>query len=70
MIEIYKTNVKTRRQASQIIGLLQNSFSKISINFDLQDWDKVLRVEGIKPADTTKVISDLIRLGFTCEILN
>jgi tRNA G26 N,N-dimethylase Trm1 len=70
MIEIYKTNVKTRRQASQIIGLLQNSFSKISINFDLQDCDKVLRVEGIKPADTTKVISDLIRLGFTCEILN
>lgn len=70
MIEVYKTNVQTRRQANQIMGLLQNRFSKASINFDLQDCDKVLRVEGIKPTDTTKVINNLIRLGFKCEILN
>jgi len=70
MIEVYKTNVQTRRQANKIMGLLQNSFSKASINFDLQDCDKVLRVEGIKSTDTIKVISDLIRLGFKCEILN
>ena len=70
MIEVYKTNVETRQQANKIIGLLKNNFSAATINFDLQDCDKILRVEGIRSTDTTEVISNLIRLGFTCEILN
>lgn len=70
MIEVYKTNVQTRQQANKIMGLLQHNFSKARINFDLQDCDKVLRLEGIKSGDKIKVINDLICLGFKCEILN
>jgi len=70
MIEVYKTNVQTRQQANRIITILQHSFSKARINFDLQDCDKVLRVEGIQSIDAVKVIMDLASLGFYCEILS
>ncbi len=70
MIEVYKTNIQTRKQANEIVGLLRNKFLGASINFDLQDCDRVLRVEGIEPIDTFKVINDLILCGYKCEILN
>lgn len=69
MTEVYKTNVETRQQAGWIIKLLQYSFSEARINFDLQDCDRILRVEGIKPADAVEVISNMARFGFKCEIL-
>ena len=69
MIEVYKTYVRTRKQASKIIELLKNTFSGASINFDLQDCDKILRVEGIEQMETVHVINDLLQLGFKCEIL-
>jgi len=70
MIEVYKTNVRTKVQSRKIIKLLKSTFSETTINFDLKDCDKILRIKGIKHRDTKKVIPNLIRLGFKCELLN
>lgn len=70
MIEIFKTNVQSRSQAKQISNLLQGIFSKAEINFDLNDCDKILRVAGIEESFSQKIVDDLNRLGFKCEILN
>jgi hypothetical protein len=69
MIEIFKTNVQTRREAKKVLGLLNLLFSEVQANFDLQDRDKILRLQGVEPADLPVVKSELAQLGFICEIL-
>jgi tRNA G26 N,N-dimethylase Trm1 len=70
MVEIFKTNVQNKTQAKRIINLLKEIFSEATINFDLNDCDKILRVDGIKKSYTKTIVFDLKNLGFTCEILN
>lgn len=70
MIEIFKTNVQNKTQAKRIIGLLKNMFSKATINFDLNDCDKIMRVAGIKKSYAPSIVNNLNNSGFTCEILN
>lgn len=70
MTEVYKTNVTTITQSKKVINILKSNFSTATINFDLEDHDRILRVTGINQPDTKKVIDNLIHLGFQCEILN
>lgn len=70
MIEIFKTNVQNKTQAKRIINLLEKVFSEATINFDLTDCDKILRVDGITKSYSQTIVNDLNILGFTCEILN
>ena len=46
IIEVFRTNVGERSQAQKLIDLLLKHFPGSRINFDLDDCDKVLRVEG------------------------
>lgn len=69
MIEIYKTNVKTKAQSNRVIQQLNNRFSGATVNFDLQDCDKILRVSGIAACDTVNVVWTVRQLGYFCEIL-
>ncbi len=68
MIEVFKTNVQEREQAGKLLTLLQLHFPSSKINFDLDDCDKILRVEG-----QDFVTEDIMRLvaleGFACTIL-
>ncbi|HVM89026.1 MAG TPA: hypothetical protein VMT76_12625 [Puia sp.] len=68
MIEVFKTNVQEKHQAKKIIGLLQQHFPGSKINFDLEDCDKVLRIDSqcITAAD---VINTVKATGFMCEEL-
>lgn len=68
MIEVFKTNVETAGDASSIIQMLLRHFPASRINFDLQDCDKVLRVEG-KDFSSDKVMTLLRENGFHCAIL-
>jgi tRNA G26 N,N-dimethylase Trm1 len=70
MTEIFKTNVQNKTQAKRILNLLKGMFAEAKINFDLNDCDKILRVEGIKKSYLKIIVNDLNKLGFTCEILN
>lgn len=45
-VEVFKTNVKSNAAARQLATRLQLLFPDSRINFDLEDCDKVLRIEG------------------------
>ena len=69
MVEIFKTNVTEHSQAEKIIALLKMRFPYHSVNFDLHDCDKILRVKG----DSVLIneIEDLVSTaGFYCSVLN
>jgi hypothetical protein len=68
MIEVFKTNVETAGDASSMIQMLLGYFPASRINFDLQDCDKILRVEG-KDFSSDKVMALLKENGFHCAIL-
>lgn len=70
MIEIFKTNVQNKTQSKRIIHLLKKVFPEAKINFDLNDSDKILRIDGIKKSYSQNIVNGLNEWGFTCEILN
>lgn len=68
MVEVFKTDVEQPLQADKICGILQIYFPHSQINFDLDDCDKVLRIEGddIK----TQTVNMVLQLnGFNCKTL-
>ena len=69
MIEVFKTNVGKVDHASRIVGLLLGHFPGSRINFDLDDCDKILRVEGYN-FSTDKVVSLVEENGFNCTVLD
>lgn len=65
MIEVFKTNVQMISDSIHIIDLIKKQFPNYKINFDLEDCDKILRVEGDKI--TSKSIVDCLNyLGYAC----
>jgi len=68
VIEVFKTDVTTVNEAGSIVEMLRQHFPGIRINFDLQDCDKILRLEG-KDFSTDKVMMLVHQKGFYCEIL-
>jgi len=69
MIEVFKTDVQETEQAKELIFLLQQKFPESKINFDLDDCDKILRVEG-KQICVETIIEILSTRGFECEVLH
>jgi hypothetical protein len=68
MVEVFKTNMKKKSQAEKILRVLQNKFFHLKINFDLEDCDKILRVEG-KNIQVKEIIRILKSKKCQCEIL-
>lgn len=46
MIEVFKTNISTKKEANYFIQVLKDALPGYQINFDLEDCDKILRVEN------------------------
>ncbi|MCD0467125.1 hypothetical protein [Flavobacterium sp. ENC] len=69
MIEIFKTNVNSKRQSGRILKMLERIFPNASFVFDLEDCDKILRVDHIEKIQITTIKNEIINLGFACEIL-
>ena len=70
MVEVFKTDVQNNMQACLITDLLKSCFTDAKINFDLDDCDKILRIEGINASLSIDIINDVRKLGFHCEVLN
>ena len=68
MVEVFKTNVQYVEQSERLESKLQQQFQELKICFDLEDCDKILRVEG-----TSILVGDIILMlrteGYMCEIL-
>ena len=68
MVEVFKTNVQQHEQADQLASVLRSRFDFCKINFDLDDCDKILRVEG-KQIFVEAIIEILNTHGLQCEVL-
>ncbi|RYY61185.1 MAG: hypothetical protein EOO05_07290 [Chitinophagaceae bacterium] len=69
MIEVFQTNVEKEFQARIIIAFLLQQFPGSRINFDLDDCDRILRIEGQRVCPVRVV--DLMRdKGFQCAALD
>ena len=66
---IFKTNIKTRKNAKTIKSLFEYQSSIINWSIDLEDIDKVLKV-SIAETLTENDIKNFIKAkGFHCEAL-
>ena len=66
MIIIYKTNVPDAMSVDSLRPFLNQKFTGMKWSFDLEDCDKILRVEGLffEKEDIIKLLTDK---GFHCE---
>ena len=69
MIEVFKTNITERKAADKIVEQLGKLLPGSHVNFDLEDCDKVLRVE-CDWVDIEKVVEYLNEMGHWCEVLD
>jgi hypothetical protein len=68
MVEVFKTNIERKRIAAKITLELLELFPDCKINFDLEDCDRILRIESA--VNIGKEIENTITTkGFYCEEL-
>ena len=68
IVEVFKTNVAEVELSELLIQQLEDQFPDSLINFDMEDCDKILRVEASTVAPE-KIIQILNSNGYSCEIL-
>ncbi len=68
IVEVFKTNVAEVELSELLIQQLEDEFPDSLINFDMEDCDKILRVEASTIAPE-KIIQVLNSNGYSCEIL-
>lgn len=68
MIEVFKTDIKNKTKANAIIKALKLRFPASDFNLDLNDCDKILRIESNQNI-TSGVVEMLNSQGFICKVL-
>lgn len=68
MVEVFKTDVMKKSRAEKMLSILNEQFPHFTINFDLHDCDKILRVEG-KNISVEEIITLLHKQEHLCEQL-
>jgi len=67
MVEVFKTNIESVDEAGRIKELLMDHLPHCRINIDLEDRDKVLRIEGSVSVD--EVIAMIEHHNYQCQVL-
>jgi hypothetical protein len=68
MVEVFKTNIVDENTAKAVLNDLVILLPNAYINFDLEDCDKILRIENCS-IRLDLVVSILNKNGFYCEPL-
>ena len=68
MVEVFKTNVERHDHATMLVDQIHQVFTEYKANFDLDDCDRILRIEG--PASAQTVIGMMNANGFACVVLD
>lgn len=68
MVEVFKTNVELIEQSHRLINQIICHIPNGIVNFDLEDCDKILRVEAESISNWT-IIDLLNKNGFHAEVL-
>ncbi len=70
MVEVFKTNVDRQQDAAGLLQRLNELFPDYRINFDMDDCDRILRVQSSDDTVYAEQIIDTVReAGFACSIL-
>ncbi len=65
MVRIFKTDIGNSLLAEYVLDSLMQLFPSYRINFDLEDCDKILRIEG-GDFEAEKVVSVVSSRNFVC----
>ena len=69
-IEIFKTNVEDENISEELLSKIHTSFPHYSATFDLEDCDRILRIESRhKKVEIREVIAFLMNSGHKAEVL-
>ncbi len=67
-VEVFKTNVDSKKEAKMILEEIEASFPGAKVNFDLDDKDKILRIQS--PSVSIEEIKNCLEgKGYYCELL-
>lgn len=70
MIEIFKTNVQSTKDAQLILKDCSDFFPEWKIGFDLEDCDKILKIDSGNEKIVIEQIQSIInKFGYTAEPL-
>ncbi|RZK13203.1 MAG: hypothetical protein EOO46_00225 [Flavobacterium sp.] len=67
-LKIFSTDIENRTQVKDVSTAICSLFPGSIVTVDLEDCDKVLRVDGNIPS-SEYIISLLSKLGFRCQEL-
>lgn len=69
-IKVYKTDVSSRSEADNILHSIQKQFREYDVSIDLEDCDKVMRIESLNaPVDDATVKTIVSARGHHIERL-
>lgn len=70
MIEIFKTNVTKKSASKRVKSKLLEVIPAAAINFDLDDCDRILRIQNENQNFDARQVVDMVEaMGFDCEVL-
>ena len=69
-VDVYKTNVNNLQVANYLALILETYSPTSKISFDMEDCDKILRIEGEYLLPAKLVIQLLAQEGFHCQKLD
>ncbi|HYG14985.1 MAG TPA: hypothetical protein VEC12_04460 [Bacteroidia bacterium] len=70
-VEVFKTNVSKIKEAERVAKMLADVLPAGKISFDLEDCDRILRVEAVNgQINCQQVITLVQKNGFACEVLS
>lgn len=70
IVEVFKTNVETGEQAERLVNLIRENFPEYAVNFDLDDCDRILRVQASASIRESSVLEILHTSGFDAAVLS
>lgn len=71
MIEVFKTTISKKSEVKKVLLAIGNSNPNYKANFDLDDIDRILRIENPNGKVAIESITQIIQsLNHQCEILN
>lgn len=68
VVEVFKTNIDGECIAKKVLQSLSEISSSYKINFDLEDCDRILRVES-DHISIDKIKETVQNMGLLCEVL-
>ena len=69
MVEVFSTNITCPLAARTVLQKIRENFPDYRVNFDLEDCDKILRVESLSAIAKEKLSLLIANQGYKAEVL-